>query len=266
MGRQTKLTASRRLFLCPAPPQARRTTPAPPWSTWRPASPTWCLCWGTFLVRDQRRAGGRGVEGLVTTLRSGEARRGGSARPAGLRAARSLVTAHRGADRPLGVPPPACCHSHHQMPTCTAPTTPPPTGASSPRAPPSSCEPPAPRVGGGRGMPRGWALGALCTPGAALASLLPCVLSCPPSLLRFAGPQPARRVRTADAARCQQTCPTACPPASHPSPSLFPSPLLPTPPLHRRWDAWARLTEPLLATVPAVYIAGNHEIEMQVCC
>ncbi|PSC73849.1 purple acid phosphatase 15-like [Micractinium conductrix] len=30
-----------------------------------------------------------------------------------------------------------------------------------------------------------------------------------------------------------------------------------------RWDAWARLTEPLLATVPAVYIAGNHEIEMQ---
>lgn len=25
-----------------------------------------------------------------------------------------------------------------------------------------------------------------------------------------------------------------------------------------RWDAWARLTEPLLATVPAVYVPGNH--------
>ena len=27
-----------------------------------------------------------------------------------------------------------------------------------------------------------------------------------------------------------------------------------------RWDAWARLTEPLLATVPAVYVPGNHGV------
>lgn len=30
-----------------------------------------------------------------------------------------------------------------------------------------------------------------------------------------------------------------------------------------RWDSWARLTEPLLATVPAVLVGGNHEAELQ---
>lgn len=25
-----------------------------------------------------------------------------------------------------------------------------------------------------------------------------------------------------------------------------------------RWDAWARLTEPLLASVPSVFVPGNH--------
>ncbi|PRW60148.1 Purple acid phosphatase 15 [Chlorella sorokiniana] len=29
-----------------------------------------------------------------------------------------------------------------------------------------------------------------------------------------------------------------------------------------RWDAWARLSEPLLATVPAVFVPGNHELEI----
>ncbi|EFN53514.1 hypothetical protein CHLNCDRAFT_58566 [Chlorella variabilis] len=30
-----------------------------------------------------------------------------------------------------------------------------------------------------------------------------------------------------------------------------------------RWDSWARLFEPLLASVPAIYIGGNHEVEHQ---
>lgn len=28
-----------------------------------------------------------------------------------------------------------------------------------------------------------------------------------------------------------------------------------------RWDSWARLTEPLLSTVPALHVGGNHEVE-----
>ena len=31
----------------------------------------------------------------------------------------------------------------------------------------------------------------------------------------------------------------------------------------RRWDAWARLTQPLLSAVPMLHIPGNHESETQ---
>ena len=44
------------------------------------------------------------------------------------------------------------------------------------------------------------------------------------------------------------------PTISLPSPRPFPSPC-------SRWDAWARLTQPLLARLPLVSCRGNHEIE-----
>lgn len=32
----------------------------------------------------------------------------------------------------------------------------------------------------------------------------------------------------------------------------------------RRWDAWARLTQPLYSRVPVAHVAGNHETELQI--
>lgn len=51
----------------------------------------------------------------------------------------------------------------------------------------------------------------------------------------------------------------------HPGASHAHGHVVPCPPLalRRRWDSWARLFEPLLASVPAIYIGGNHEVEHQ---
>jgi hypothetical protein len=47
-------------------------------------------------------------------------------------------------------------------------------------------------------------------------------------------------------------------PACPSPPTLTPS-IPPAGPC-RRWDSWARLSQPLLAHVPAIYIGGNHEV------
>jgi len=33
----------------------------------------------------------------------------------------------------------------------------------------------------------------------------------------------------------------------------------------RRWDSWARMTEPLVSKVPMITVSGNHDIEVQCC-